>query len=173
MENSRQTKMIRLLAFIFTLIGAVGTYNAAISNNERDVLISFAILIVCGFTFLYLGKSKKDRKEPDAFLVELQENKERILNGGWRYKDFVLKPDTVLTQYMFTLSLITVSFKVPSRYYIVGQENTAFVNLIYTSLTFLTGWWGIPMGPIFTVQSLYTNLKGGKRIAVSSILNVA
>jgi hypothetical protein len=173
MENSRQTKMIRFLAFIFTLIGANGIYMSITNNNERLGLISFAILIVCGFAFWYLGKSKEARKEPDAFLVQLQENRESIANGGWKYKDFLVKPETVLTQYVFTFSLITLSFKVPSRFYIIGQENTRFVNLIYTSLNLLMGWWGIPMGPIFTVQSLHTNLKGGNRITVESILNIA
>jgi hypothetical protein len=120
-----------------------------------------------------LGKSKEERKEPDAFLVQLLENKERITSGGWKYKDFLIRPETVLTQYVFTFSLITLSFRVPSRFYIIGQENTGFVNLIYTSLNLLLGWWGIPMGPIFTIQSLYTNLKGGNRVTVESILNVA
>ena len=143
------------------------------SNNERLGLISFAILIICGFAFWYLGKSKEERKEPDAFLVHLQENKELITRAGWNHKGYLITPDTVLSQYIFTFSLITISFKVPSRYYIVGQDNTGFVNLIYTSLNLLLGWWGIPMGPVFTVQSLFTNLKGGKRVTVESVLNAA
>jgi hypothetical protein len=26
----------------------------------------------------------------------------------------------------------------------------------------VAGWWGIPWGPIFSIQSLITNFKGGK-----------
>jgi len=173
MENSRQTKMIRVLAFIFTLIGANGVYSAIANGNERLGLFSFAILVVCGFAFWYLGKSKAQRKEPETFLVQLRENRERITSGGWKYRGMSVTPDTVLTQYHFVLSLITLSFKVPSRFYVVGQENTAFVNLIYTVSSFLLGWWGIPMGPVFTVQALHSNLKGGNRVTVESILDVA
>jgi hypothetical protein len=37
----------------------------------------------------------------------------------------------------------------------------------------VAGWWGIPWGPIFTVQSLVVNFKGGKDItaAVSGAMN--
>jgi hypothetical protein len=31
----------------------------------------------------------------------------------------------------------------------------------WTLLTLVMGWWGIPWGPIRSVQSLWTNLKGG------------
>ncbi len=34
-------------------------------------------------------------------------------------------------------------------------------GLGYTALTFLLGWWGIPWGPIRSVQAMITNFKGG------------
>jgi hypothetical protein len=174
MENTRQTKLIRVLAFIFTVIGANGIYMSISNNNTKLGIISFAILTVCGFSFWYLGKSREDRKEPDAFLVQLLANRESIVTGGWKYKDkLVIEPETVLTQYIFTFSLITLSFKMPSRFYIAGQENTGLVNFVYTSLNLLLGWWGIPWGPIYTIQSLVNNLKGGNQITVESVLKSA
>lgn len=173
MENTRQTKMIRLLAFIFTLIGANGIYVATTNNDPKMGMIAFAMLTVCGFAFWHLGKSKEERKEPDSFLVQLQGNRDSIRSGGWQYKDITITPETVLAQYIFTFSLITLSFKIPSRYYIIGQENTGLVNAIYTSLNLLLGWWAVPWGPIYTVQSLANNLKGGNQITVESVLNAA
>jgi hypothetical protein len=33
-----------------------------------------------------------------------------------------------------------------------------------TLLTILLGWWGIPWGPVYSIQSLVVNLKGGKDV---------
>ena len=34
-----------------------------------------------------------------------------------------------------------------------------------TLITWLLGWWGIPWGPVYSLQSLFTNLFGGKKMA--------
>ena len=36
--------------------------------------------------------------------------------------------------------------------------------LPYTLLSAVLGWWGIPWGPIYTVQSIASNIKGGKDV---------
>jgi len=36
--------------------------------------------------------------------------------------------------------------------------------LPWTGLSLLAGWWGIPWGPIWTVQALVTNFRGGKDV---------
>ena len=37
-------------------------------------------------------------------------------------------------------------------------------GLPFTLLSLLLGWWGIPWGPIYTIQSLWVNLKGGRDV---------
>jgi hypothetical protein len=34
----------------------------------------------------------------------------------------------------------------------------------WTLLTIVLGWWGIPWGPVYSIQSLVVNLKGGKDV---------
>jgi len=34
----------------------------------------------------------------------------------------------------------------------------------FTLLTLVAGWWGFPWGPIYSVQSIYSNLSGGKDV---------
>ena len=34
----------------------------------------------------------------------------------------------------------------------------------HSLITLLLGWWGIPWGPIRTVQALYINLRGGQMV---------
>ena len=45
-------------------------------------------------------------------------------------------------------------------------------GMTYILISVLLGWWGIPWGPIWTIQSLYINLKGGKDIT-SEVLKLA
>jgi hypothetical protein len=49
-------------------------------------------------------------------------------------------------------------------YYIRAGESAVSKGLPWTLLTLAAGWWGIPWGPIFSIQSLVTNFKGGKDI---------
>lgn len=171
MENSRQTKMIRLLAFIFTLISINGLYISFSNHDTKMGIMALVMLTVCGLAFWHLGKSKLERGEPDAFLAKIKENEKYILLGGWEYNGNKITKETELTQFIFTFSLVTISFKIPSRFYVVDQENTFLVNFLYTSMNIILGWWAIPMGPIYTAQSLFTNLNGGNKISVESLLN--
>jgi hypothetical protein len=67
--------------------------------------------------------------------------------------------------YMYTVSILVMTFKRPTDiYFIKGGESAAVKGLSYTLITFLLGWWGIPWGPIYSIQSLYYNLGGGKNI---------
>jgi hypothetical protein len=67
--------------------------------------------------------------------------------------------------YPFTISIIIMTFKRYSDiYFIRTGENGAIKSFPYTLLTFLLGWWGIPWGPMYSIECLSYNLKGGKDI---------
>ena len=67
--------------------------------------------------------------------------------------------------YQFAISLLVITFRRSSDIYFVrANENGVVKGLPYTLLTFVLGWWGIPWGPIYSIGSLYNNLKGGKDI---------
>jgi hypothetical protein len=46
--------------------------------------------------------------------------------------------------------------------------------LQWSLLTLVAGWWGIPWGPIYTVQSIWVNLRGGNDVTpeVATTLNL-
>jgi hypothetical protein len=52
----------------------------------------------------------------------------------------------------------------------VGEENTSFISAIYSLLSFLLGWWAIPVGPFYTISTLSNNLKGGSKMLVSEVI---
>ncbi len=67
--------------------------------------------------------------------------------------------------FQYTVSLLIITFKRPTDiYFIKANENPSVKGLPYTLLSAVLGWWGIPWGPIYTVQSLACNLKGGKDV---------
>ncbi len=43
-------------------------------------------------------------------------------------------------------------------------ENPVVKGLPFTLLSLAAGWWGIPWGPIYTIQSVYNNSRGGEDV---------
>lgn len=79
-----------------------------------------------------------------------------IQNGG----KFVL--------FQYCISVVVLTFKRPSDIYFVRPgESPVAKGLGFTLLSALLGWWGIPWGPIYTVQSLYVNFRGGRDVTES------
>ncbi len=67
--------------------------------------------------------------------------------------------------FLYTISVLIVTFKRGSEVHFVrAGEGTAGHSFGYTLLTLLFGWWGIPWGPIYSIQSIYANLNGGKDV---------
>jgi hypothetical protein len=61
--------------------------------------------------------------------------------------------------------VIVLTFRRPSDIYFVRQgENVLVKGLPFTLLSLVAGWWGIPWGPIYTIQSVYNNSRGGKDV---------
>ncbi|MBI1740166.1 MAG: hypothetical protein HY233_10865 [Acidobacteriales bacterium] len=67
--------------------------------------------------------------------------------------------------FQYCISALVMTFRRPSDVYLIrAEENAVVKGLPFTFLTLLLGWWGIPWGPIYSVQSLITNLGGGKNV---------
>jgi hypothetical protein len=76
--------------------------------------------------------------------------------------------------YPFTISLIVVTFKRTSGVYLVrGNENIFTKGLPFIFISAFFGWWGIPFGPKYTLQSIRTNSKGGKDVTDDVMATVA
>lgn len=79
--------------------------------------------------------------------------------------------------FQFTISIVVMTFRRSSDiYFIKAGENATVKGLSYTFLTLLFGWWGIPWGPIYSIQSIVKNLSGGKNITsevLASLNNAA
>lgn len=76
--------------------------------------------------------------------------------------------------FAFTISLLVVTFKRTSGVYLIRpRENVLKKGTPFTILSLLFGWWGIPYGPRYTLESIRTNMKGGKNVTDEVMATVA
>ncbi len=70
-----------------------------------------------------------------------------------------------LVFYEYCISLVFITLRRPTGVYLLKKGELGLLKgLPYTILSLLLGWWGIPWGPIYSIQSLATNLGGGKDV---------
>jgi len=80
---------------------------------------------------------------------------------------FEVQRGAKLVRYQYCFSLLVITFKRWLEvYYIPAGESSVVKGLPWTLLTVVAGWWGIPWGPIFSIQALIINFKGGKDLTL-------
>lgn len=64
--------------------------------------------------------------------------------------------------FTWSISILILSFKEPTEdcYFVKHNESAIKYGWPYFLLSFVLGWWGIPWGPIYTVQSIINAFKG-------------
>ena len=78
---------------------------------------------------------------------------------------FEIQRGAKLVVYQYCVSILVITFRRASGvYFIPAGESAISKGLPWILLTLIVGWWGIPWGPIFSIQSLITNFQGGKDI---------
>ena len=76
---------------------------------------------------------------------------------------FEIQRGAKLVCYQYCISIMVMSFRRSSDcYFVRAGESRVSKGLPWILLSLVAGWWGIPWGPIFTIQSLVTNFQGGK-----------
>lgn len=94
------------------------------------------------------------KKQNNDFLNFLNNNREEIMNGGsCEFKGFTYTKDTRVIHYYCCISVIIVTLCRSSA--IVPTDRSGATRLLCVFMTLLGGWWGIPWGPIRTVQTIY------------------
>jgi hypothetical protein len=79
--------------------------------------------------------------------------------------NFELQRGAKFVFFQWCISLLLVTFKRSSDVYFIRVEESAFTKgLPFTLLSLVAGWWGIPWGPIFTLQAVWNNTRGGKNV---------
>ena len=85
--------------------------------------------------------------------MSVDEVRAEVRNGG----RFVI--------FLWTVSVVIVSMKQPTAIHFIRADEKAFIKAFRpTLITLLFGWWGIPWGPVYSIESLATNLSGGRDV---------
>jgi len=76
--------------------------------------------------------------------------------------------------YQYCISVVVVSFKRGSDvYFIRAEDNAVTKGLLFTLCSLVLGWWGIPWGPIWTIATIVTNLRGGRNVTAEVLRSLA
>ena len=76
--------------------------------------------------------------------------------------------------YYYCISLVVITFRRGSDiHFIRPGESRVSKGWPWTLLTVALGWWGIPFGPIYSIQSLFVNLRGGKDVTNEIVANLS
>lgn len=157
------------LAWVVGLLFLAGTaFNLFGPEPDRAQALVGA-MIAALLIWLYLF-NRVARGRDAEFHAWLTKNAPAIAQGGARYRDVLITSATTVTRFYVVLSFLVVSFKIPSRLYVVGHEGTRVVAVVSTVMSLLVGWWGVPWGPIYTVQVVSANLRGGVKRTVGRLL---
>jgi len=93
--------------------------------------------------------------------MTIQQIEDDVLRGG-RFRIF-----------LYNFSLVVISFRRSSGiHYIRAGHGPGAHAWPWSLLSMLVGWWGIPWGFIFTIQTLYTNCMGGKDVTAEILSSV-
>jgi hypothetical protein len=73
-----------------------------------------------------------------------------------------------LVQYSYTVSILVMTFSRRSKLYLLEPgEKGKKQGIIFSVITGLFGWWGIPWGPVRSIRSLKINFSGGKKVQIN------
>jgi hypothetical protein len=160
-----------VLGIVFSVAGlkAIFAFDPATASLSRPVLLLVAASGALIFFFLF-ARATSNATQLSEFESWLTANSKEILSKGATYNGTRITSQTEMTQFMMTVSVIFLTSKFPSRYYVAGRDNVVFSQLACTFATLLLGWWGIPWGPIYTVQTVIKNMSGGYKISVGEYL---
>jgi hypothetical protein len=151
---------------VFFLIFLVAGIYDFFAGHFADSGILLGVTAMLGFFMYFVAKQAREARE---FLDWLKLNRAQIEQGWAYYKSQKVKPKSLVSRYQGCASFGIFTTRFRSRYVIDGR-GAAEVNLAFSALSFLLGWWGLPWGFIFTPQALYRNLRGGHKKFVSDIL---
>lgn len=116
-------------------------------------LFSFEFLILASwvlFAVMQLVWKNSDKK----FTEFLNANREEIMSGGsCEYNGFTYTRETRVTRFSCCISVIILTLCRSSC--IVPADSSVSARVLCILMTIIGGWWGIPWGPIRTVQSVY------------------
>lgn len=155
-----------LSAILLFLIGVVAVLYSARSFSEENpayvVGLAGAFALFAAVSIVVEGRKRR------RFVRWLADNRNEVESFGKEFEGQRILNRTELRDFHLAFSVIAFSFRTPSRYF-TQSSRLPLTAIVYSLVSVTCGWWGIPHGPIFTLQALSWNLRGGRRLQVWQI----
>ena len=147
---------------------ALGVPVNLVSGDLPNALVGALIagLGIGGFFFITSAQRERAR-----FLGWLFANAESVRGGSAEWQGHRINPGTELRSYDVAVSLLVVSTRFTTRFVLPGEASADAVRWSATLASLALGPWGIPFGPIFTMQALFKNLRGGHQTTAGALLD--
>lgn len=143
------------LGAMFLLFAANNLLHGELANGAAGVAIG---VLLVGVAF-YVPAQARAAEDFRAWVLE---HAGPLQNGApLTYQGHAVTAATEVTQFSTCISVVLLTHQFPSRYLIRHSSQATVTRSAYTIVSLLLGWWGIPFGPIYTVQAVYRNLRGG------------
>lgn len=155
------------MALIILLMLLVAGVVDVFRGNFGDAAILLGFVGVVGYVLHLRGR---EHQKGLNFLLWLQENRQAVEKGWFYYQGRKVTPNSVLAQYQACVSLLILTLRFRSPRVIVGSPENRNTGVLYTLVSAVAGWWGVPWGFVYTPQAIYRNLKGGYRQTVKELL---
>ncbi|MHB1392353.1 MAG: hypothetical protein ACYCYE_04600 [Clostridia bacterium] len=156
------------LILIFSILFFGGACYNVINRNYSEA-IGGIIFTAISFGLYWHFRGEKKRAEEFAEWIII--NKDQVSNNSLDYNGYPIDKETELVQYQACISFLLFTVKVSSRFYVKGSLSSSIAKILYTLATLLLGWWGIPWGPIYTIQVIIKNITGGNKVKVENMIN--
>lgn len=150
---------MRWIFLVVAMICAIGTVSRIIDDWHHDDLhIVITVSIVCFIIFLILNRHAVKINDLYRWMAK---NKNLILTKGSFYNGNMYIHKTRIKRYLKVYSFVVYSVKIPSKIYHQKDPLAIQARIGCTLASLFFGWWGIPWGPIWTIQAIFVNLTGG------------
>lgn len=134
----RWLALIAGLVFTASGLKALLAYDAATAVVSRPVLLGVSALCALVFFFLF-ARAGQSTREVSHFEQWLQANAQKTMAGGATYNGRKVTPDTEVKRFLLTVSVVIMTFKIPSRYYFATRDNFQLTQALDTLASLLLG----------------------------------
>jgi len=144
--------------------------------GDTDMALVFGLsgigIIIFSFVYSLYLKPAHDKASRDKLLEWIDKNKGQLSQRGLIYGSIPVNLETILTRYCIVFSFVFFTRKTYTNYVVKGSFKSFITGVASTLSNLLVGWWGIPWGPIYTIQSIFINLSNKESVSVDDIINL-
>jgi len=159
---------VPFIAGLLFLIGAI--FNLFTGDHANAVVgLGLAAGLICLSNYM----STQEGRRAD-FLAWLLEHESAMLENplqAFPYNGDSFCSSSYVTQYSFCTSFLFATFREHTHFFPEDSPDRRQGAFVASLLSLVFGWWGLPWGPVYTVQTLYKNLSGGETVTIRDVLH--